>query len=250
MKFTASLLALIFLVSCGDKEKSSTPAAKEKQNTSGTQKSSPETTPQEGAEKAPEGENPASIPPSPQSPSAAGSQNLPEILNSISGIYTGSADVDYSFYGVYKANADLTINVAHSNERGELLVHISQPGSKEALCTLFSEIQLQILQLGQTKIKKLPPNSSSTYRLKSSEKHSGAVQDAVRVTQFLVHKYDRNKPFPIYMGDFGAKMSQGAPISIYLGESLDDIEQVSTLNKIKNAPEKSFESLRKHCFQP
>ena len=177
----------------------------------------------------------------------------------MTGVYTGRADVDYSWYGIHKINAYLKINILYSGKRDELLIHISDQNSQQTLCSLFS--QLKYTNFSETYTTSAAQTQFSVSTQTSigisvgSEDHSGAIQDAVLVTSV--------KFSPSYLTGMTSTVRDAlqetdhpertlgaleAPFFISIGERMNDYEEISSLKKVGTQPEKSFEVFRKECL--
>ena len=151
-----------------------------------------------------------------------------KILPSAEGVYIGKADVDYSFYDFYKPRTPLKINVAHSDDADQLLVHISD--GENALCSVFGGIKFKSSDSPiqhDLKYYQYPVVIESI----GAKEHYGVIQDAVMVTDISFHHKDNEKP-----------------IYIAIGADIDDQEYILPIDKIKNSPEQSFDALRKSCY--
>ena len=279
MKFIAAL-ALMFVLSCGtgqdeEKEKSAetpaAPAVKEDQKTPAAkgETSTPEAAPQPSAadEGPAEAETPvpqtpaapeqeqsspetaapqppvsapaqnveeASPPPAeaaPPSPKAQILHNQPRVLNFIGGVYIGRGDVSYSWYSFLNSDAYLKVNVAYSAQRDELLFHVGDQDTGESLCSVFSGIKF---------IRS--PNVHEWMIGLGDREHSGAVKDAVQVTQFALkyNVYDENM-------NITDEIHKPDAIAIYIGENDNDRVLINSLKKTERSPEKSFEALKAEC---
>ena len=173
----------------------------------------------------------------------AGPKTLPEILNSVEGAYTGSADTDYSFHDFYKPRTPLRINIAYDDYADQLLVHVSQQNGAETLCSLFIGIELTTLSPPPADVKAEDDSGFIRYlirydypaTIKSADNiiNFGAVKDAVMVTQLEFHNYNENDPLTLGMT---------------VGEHGEDRQAVGWLEKIKNSPDKSFRALKDECY--
>ena len=163
--------------------------------------------------------------------------SIRQILNSITGFYTGRGDVDYSWYSFLKPSAHLKINIVYSNEREELLIHVSEKDGEEFFCTAFGSIKKYIdavksysydqLQMKNPQFHFYLPSAIEPVALIGSMHFKGAIQDARMVTH--VHK------------------SEDAFL-LYIGKNALGRELVKLSLSKKKVPEKTFETFREECL--
>ena len=140
---------------------------------------------------------------------------------SITGVYTGAADIDYSWSlspSKWSETSDIKISINHSGDENDKKLIVAVSYEKELLCTLISDL-LFTEQQGSLWL--------NTFNNKVKAQHTGKVMDANTVSLIKITKDNKE-----------------SPLSLYLHQSQ---ELVENLTKTDEAA-RSFDELYKKCF--
>ncbi len=173
----------------------------------------------------------------------------------ISGVYTGTADVDYSILGSIKSvldpDANLKISINHSgdNDNKKVVVYVESEDGKESFCTIFNKISTMNDSGPETyEVRQSKRVGRKYITITSDEKISkGKIGDATHVLRlsFLTGKKVKEQK---QNQQTAHDKAMEPKTLLYIGEKDDLIPQrVSNLIKMEEDVV-SFADLEKSCL--